>query len=246
MKQDNYRPVRIPAAEARQLMPWQLPMMDVGDVGEPFKTDQASSQVVVTEEDIEAEKLTLADIEEIRENAAKEGFSQGHQEGFEQGYSEGKQQGHDQAFKAGEKEVKRRLALLEQLTQVLSDPISSQEQQLETLMIDLIQQFAKAVISAELKTDIEPLKIAVKAALAELPSTVASCEVHLHPDDLLLLESLSVKKGVAWVANEDIQPGGCQIHSDTTHIDNTVNARFDQIAAQLTAALGKTSASKPD
>ena len=243
MKQDNYRPVRIPAADAQRLMPWELPMMDIGEIAEPFKTDSIPSHVVVTEEEIEAEKLTLADIEEIRENAAKEGFSQGHQEGFDQGYTEGKQQGFEQAFNAGAEEVNRRLALLEQLSQALSDPIGSQEQQLETLIIDLVKQFAKAVVIAELKTNIEPLKIAIKAALAELPSTVATCEVHLNPDDLPLVETLTVKKGVVWIADEEIQPGGCQIHSDTTQIDHSVNARFQQIVEQLSASLGKSSGS---
>lgn len=241
MKQDNYRPVKIPAAEAQRLMPWELPMMDIGELGEPFKTDSVSSHVVVTEEEIEAEKLTLADIELIRENAVKEGFAQGHQEGFDQGHAEGKQQGYDQAIKAGEAEVKRQLALLEQLSHALSHPIQSQEQQLEMLMIDLVQQFSRAVVGVELKTDPAPLVHAVKAALAELPSTVSSYEVHLHPDDLPLVESLTVKKGVQWIANTEIEPGGCEILSDTTHIDNTVNARFEQIVEQLSATLGKSS-----
>lgn len=243
MKQDNLRPVRIPAAEAQRLMPWELPMMDVGSVGEPFQTTSKSSRVTVSEEEIEPEKLTLADIEEIRENAAKEGFSQGHQEGFDQGYAEGKQQGYEQALKAGEDEVQQQLAILDQLCKSFSNPVAEQEHALEALLISLVQRFAKAVIDTEINSSPQPLLEAVKAALAELPSTVSSAEVHLHPDDLAYVASLPPQKGVEWVADPAVERGGCLIQSDNTQVDHSVASRFDQIVEQLSAALGKQSTS---
>lgn len=250
MKQDSARPVKIPASQAQRLMPWELPTMDIGLVGEPFKTVRDDSQVLVTEEEIEAEKLTLADIEEIRENAAKEGFQQGHQEGFTQGYTEGKQQGYEQAYQAGQAEVQRQLTLLESMLNRLENPIASQEEALEGMLINLVKEFSRSVIHAELKTDSEPLLQAIQAALAELPSAVVECEVHLHPDDLrtvqTLAKPLTLKKGVKWIADDGLEQGGCLIHSENTLIDNRVSARFEQIVQQLDASLGQLPESSKD
>lgn len=219
-------------------------MMEMEWVSEPFKTLAPAEQVIVTDEEIEAETLTLADIEEIRENATKEGFQLGKEEGFNQGYSEGKQQGYEEAFKAGEAEVQRQLAVLTQMTEALANPIVNQEQELESLLIDLVQRFAKAVINTELLMDSKPLVTAVKAALSELPAAVSSCEVHVHPDDLSVVESLPSHKGVEWIADATIEQGGCQITSGSTQVDNTVSTRFDQVVAQLSAALGKQTSSE--
>ncbi len=139
-------------------------MIDVAEVAEPFNTRSTEADVLVTEEEIEAEKLTLDAIEEIRENAVKEGFQQGHDEGFEQGFAEGKQQGYEQAIKAGQEEIQRQLRLLDRITQSLSNPVEEQQQQLERLIIDLIKQFAEAVVLTELNVGLEPLKAAVLSA----------------------------------------------------------------------------------
>lgn len=220
--------------------------MDLVHIREPFNTRLEASQVTVSEDDIDAEKLTLADIEEIRENAVKEGFAQGHQEGFDQGFAEGKLQGHELAMKAAEADIQQQLALLNLLSKSLAEPISDQEQQLETLMMNLVQRFAKAVIDTEIKTSPQPLLEAVKSALAELPSTVPAAEVHLHPDDLPLVASLSPQKGVQWIADAAVERGGCLIQSDSTQIDHSVHTRFDQIVEQLSTALGKHSFSVSD
>lgn len=244
MKSDNTRPVRIPAAQAERLISWQLPVMDVPVTGEPFNTSSEAT-IVVTDEEIEPEALSLADIEAIRENALKEGFQQGHQDGFEQGYAEGKQQGYEQAFKQAESEVQRRLQLLEQLAQQLRNPIAAQEQQLESMLLNLVKQMSRAVIHAELQQHPEPLLGAIKAALAELPSATLPCELHLHPEDLAIVEQLAQPlthhKGIKWLSDESMARGGCVIVGEHTRVDNQLETRFEQILAQLDAHLDTTS-----
>lgn len=243
MKQDNLRPVKIPAAEARQLTRWELPLMDAGVVDQAFQTVSPASQVTVVEEEIEVEKLTLAEIEQIREDAVKEGFAQGREEGFAQGLAAGERQGYEQGLESGLAEIQRQQALLMGVCQALANPVAAQEQELERLLTGLVQGFARAVIDAELQSNPEPICQAVRAALAELPGATLVCDLRVNPADLPILQALPGLDGVRLIEDPSIEQGGCSVTTDNTRIDHRVSTRFQQITEQLAAALGQSPAS---
>jgi flagellar assembly protein FliH len=246
MKADNLFPVRIPAAEARRLNTWELPMME-GDLqqGSAFNTVYHEETVTVTDEEVVAEKLTLAEIEQIREDAFKEGFAQGREEGFEQGKADGYRQGYEQGLASGETEIKRQLALLDSLQVSFRQPIAEQEKALEGLLADLILRFAEAVVNAELQSSEAHIVKAVMSALEELPSTTLNCQVQVNPVDLDALERLAQREGFTLISDETITAGGCRLMTENSRVDHTVEARFQQVAEQLSAALGKYTSSAP-
>ena len=245
MKADNLFPVRIPASEARRLNAWELPDMDSGPQGSAFQTAYQEEQVTVTDEEVAAEKLTLAMIEQIREEAFKEGFAQGREEGFEQGKADGYKQGYEQGLASGEAEIKRQLALLDSLQSSFRQPIADQQKALENLLSNLVLRFAEAVVHAELQSSEVHIVTAVTSALNELPSTTQSCQVQVNPEDVDALERLAQREGFELMADESITAGGCCLVTENSRVDHTVETRFQQVAEQLAAALGKYKPSAP-
>jgi flagellar assembly protein FliH len=239
MKADKVFPFRIPASEAQRLNAWELPAMDAGPQGSAFQTAYQEEQVTVTDEEVAAEKLTLAMIEQIREEAFKEGFAQGREEGFDQGKADGYKQGYEQGLASGETEIQRQLALLDSLQSSFRQPIADQEKALENLLSDLVLRFSEAVVHAELQASEVHIVKAVKSALDELPSTTQSCQVQVNPDDLDALERLAQREGFVLMPDESITAGGCMLVTENSRVDHTVETRFQQVAEQLAAALGK-------
>ncbi|KGK41686.1 hypothetical protein LH51_12855 [Nitrincola sp. A-D6] len=245
MKADKLFPVRIPAAEARRLNAWALPEMDGGPQSSAFQTAYQEETVTVVDEDVAAEKLTLAEIEQIREDAFKEGFTQGREEGFEQGKADGYKQGHAQGLEAGESEISRQLALLDSLQASFRQPIAEQEKALESLLSNLVLRFSEAVVHAELQATEVHIVEAVSAALSELPSTTQSCQVQVNPADMDALERLAQREAFTLVSDESITVGGCRLVTENSRVDHTVETRLQQIAEQLSAALGKYKPTAP-
>lgn len=239
MKTDKVFPVKIPASEARRLNAWQLPAMDGGPQNLAFQTANQEVQVTVSDEEVVAEKLTLAMIEQIREEAFKEGFAQGREEGFKQGKTDGYKQGHEQGLASGEAEIKHQLTLFDSLQASFRQPIAKQEKALESLLSDLVLRFAAAVVNAELQSSEVHIVKAVKSALDELPSTTQSCQVQVNPKDLDALERLAQREGFELMSDENITTGGCFLITENSRVDHTVETRFQQVEAQLAAALGK-------
>lgn len=239
MKADKPLPVRIPASEARKLHAWELPDIESGLQGSAFQTVYHEEKVIVTDDEVVAEKLTLAMIEQIREEAFKEGFEQGREEGFDQGKTDGYKQGYEQGLASGEAEIKRQLNLLDGLQLSFRQPIAEQQSALESLLSDLVLRFSEAVVHAELQASEAHIVKAVKSALEALPATTQSCEVQVNPEDLGALERLAQREGFELISDESITAGGCFVVTENSRVDNTVQTRFQQIAEQLAAALGK-------
>lgn len=245
MKADDLFPLRIPASEARRLNAWELPAMDGGPQNVAFQTAYQEEAVTVTDEEVVAEKLTLAMIEQIREEAYKEGFAQGREEGFDQGKTDGHKQGYEQGMASADVEIKHQLALLDSLQSSFRQPIADQEKALESLLSNLVLRFSEAVVHAELQNSQEHIIKAVKSALDELPSTTQSCQVQVNPEDVSALERLAQREGFVLVSDESITAGGCCLVTENSLVDSSVEIRFQQVAEQLAAALGKYKPTAP-
>ncbi|MEC7815035.1 MAG: flagellar assembly protein FliH [Pseudomonadota bacterium] len=216
---------------------WELPLLDAR--GNPV------------EEEVAVKPLTAADIEAIREEARQDGFEEGrkagyaegfnkghadgHKEGHSTGEAEGREHGRQQAEEAAREELKERMARLEHLMGELMLPIQRHQDELESALVNLTTEVARAVVYRELTTDSSQIHDLVRKALAALPSTAENLRIHIHPDDVEpvteAIEALDVTPSI--VQDAALTPGGCRVESRHSLVDFTVEKRFQQTIQQL-------------
>jgi flagellar assembly protein FliH len=101
---------------------------------------------------------------------------------------------------------------------------------------------AKHLVRRELRTDPGQVVAAVRQAVSILPINTRNIRVYLHPEDAALVkQSLSVTEETGeeqrWKIVEDpaLTRGGCNVESELSRIDATVETR---LAALIAQALG--------
>jgi flagellar assembly protein FliH len=128
-----------------------------------------------------------------------------------------------------------RLTLTRTIEQIsaLAETISAKH---EHDIVELAIHIARKVVAREVTIDREIAFTLVKVSLAKLHAR-AVAEVHLHPDDLVFVEShrerLDFRGALELIADRSISPGGCLIHTETGDIDGRIESQFDEITHGL-------------
>jgi len=238
MKPESRNPVRIRASEVREVSPWQLPDMSESEQERLIalaqkRPEEPPPEVAVVEEEVYAEKLTLAQWEEICEAARAEGLEQGRQEGLEAGRKEGIEQGLQQGLDEGRARIDEQVARLSAIVDRLQRPLEQQCAELEALLVNLVSQLAEAVVQAELRSRPDLLLQTINTALACIPPNAGSPVLRMHPDDCRLLEQEADARGWELAADEAQTPGGCVLQAGACRVDASVETRFEQVSKQL-------------
>ena len=96
---------------------------------------------------------------------------------------------------------------------------------------------AKQLVRREIKTDPGQIVAVVREALSVLPIASQNVRLHLHPEDAVLVRAaLSLNEGeYAWRIVEDglQNRGGCQLMTDSSRIDASVETRLAAIIAKV-------------
>lgn len=175
--------------------------------------------------------LTAAQLDEIQKAAHAEGFEQGRREGMEYGHREGLEEGRN--------EMQARLARFDRILAVLDKPFEQLDQQVENEIVTLVISMVRQLIRREVKLDPGQIVGVVREALGVLPVSARNIRVVLHPEDAeLVREAYALgEHDQQWQIIEDpvIQRGGCRIHTDTSHIDATLDSRLNSLIAPLLA-----------
>lgn len=242
MTSDSKIPIRIRARDVRDVTPWQLPDMTDAEHEQLIALAQKAepepiAEVKVVEEEIYAEKLTLAQWEEISEQARREGLEQGRAEGIEAGRTEGFEQGLQQGLEEGRARIEAQQAQLSEILETLQQPLQRQSAELEALLVQLVIELSRAVVGVELATRPELLRQSVAEALACLPPHSGPVVLRLHPNDSALLAEQAQREGWELVEDASLTPGGCVLDAGSAHVDAGVESRFAQVAEQLQARL---------
>ncbi|MEO2266901.1 flagellar assembly protein FliH [Pseudoalteromonas sp. YIC-656] len=191
-------------------------------------------------------KLTMEELEQIRQDAYEEGLKQGHEQGyidgFEKGVSEGKEAGFKEGVKQGNEQgledakplIDEQLTVLKSMLESLDEPVKHLDQQVENEVLFLASELAKAITLHELKTHPEIILNALKAATDALPSNEAQCQIYLHPDDLELVSAHFDEQALAnrhWqlLAEPTLERGGCHIKQQRSSIDMGLSLRMTQV-----------------
>lgn len=191
--------------------PWELPDIARGDKAHRM-ADTKSARTTQT-------------IEELHEQARKEGYEQGLAEGRSRGY----ERGHAQ--------VQQRVKQLQELIVSIQRPLRDAEEAFMQEMGLLALKIGRAVAGFELQATPEHVVDVVRAAMAEIPAESHKIRLKLNPDDVMLVQEhvpeLSANEGIRIDSDAAIARGDCQVSTDGSHVDATLDGRISVIAERM-------------
>ncbi|MDR2031683.1 MAG: flagellar assembly protein FliH [Azoarcus sp.] len=220
---------------------WEPPAFDAPPPPEPLPTSAAPEAA-----DEPSPALppglhlpTVAEIEQMHDEARRggyeEGFAegrrQGHGEGLQTGLEEGCRQGYAEGVAAARDEAERLRALFTRLDQALARLDAEIAEELMSLAIEL----ARKVLQHTLTLEPEAVVNVVRAALRHLPQN--RTHIHLHPDDVALARKHlgdALDQGEHLLI-EDIQVsrGGCRVDTESAQVDATMETRWRRVLESL-------------
>ena len=177
---------------------------------------------------------TAEEIEQVHENARKEGFEAGRTEGYAEGHAQGLREG----FASGEAEAREQLtAQADALTQAIASldvALADLDQQVADELIALAVELARKMCLHSIHRP-ENVRALVQDALQQVPQK--HVQLHLHPQDAAhvrarLLEGLDETQQRI-VEDDTLTPGGCILLGEGTHLDASVQTRWRRILGEV-------------
>ncbi|QDE31930.1 flagellar assembly protein FliH [Shewanella polaris] len=235
---------------------WQLPDITQDRSQSPSnlfgKFSGSHTPDPVTESSQPMAPPTMAQIEEIRAAAEREGFEQGKQDGYQQGLEQGRleglEQGHLEGFTQGEQQgletgQAKANELGEQLNHIINQfeqPLSILDDEIEAELLAMTLSLAKAVIGHELKTHPEHILSALRQGVDALPLKEQLVKIRLNQTDSEIVnQSFSAEQLQKNQWQIDIDPtlsnGDCMLHSVRSSVDLRVEQRINQVFSELDA-----------
>ena len=188
--------------------------------------------------------LTARQLEALQKQAYDEGFQLGKDEGYQAGLQQGVEDGRQKGFRKGQEEVSQTVKHFAQIMKFLAKPIEQVNQTVKEELISLSMATAKQIIRREINVDPGQIIAVIKEALSALPSNSQKIKVYLHPSDAQIAreyltgssdEKLSEQADEVWsiIDEPNITRGGCQIKSESSQIDASIETRIAEIAARV-------------
>jgi len=154
----------------------------------------------------------------------------------EQARAEGYAAGRAEGLAAAQQQLQQRLGQLDALYDAAARPLQSLDEQTGQELARLATIVASRVIAHELQLSPGLIANAVRQAAGMLPAATRELRVHVHPDDLALLQELGAAES-HWqlLADPALARGDCQLESARSRLDARVETR---LAAVIDAVLG--------
>jgi len=247
---------------------WDLPYVEDTTQTEDDKSTNAFNRksnwkYEPPEPEIEILPPTAEEIEGIRAAAHAEGFSQGQQEGYAKGYEEGLAKGQEegiakgleegttQGLASGEEQVQQHLNSWISLIDSIQNPIANVEQELEKELVLLAVSLAKGVIRSEVKTNTDLIFQALSEGLKALPIQEKYYQIHLHPDDVELVNNHFSPEEITkhrwdFIESPELSSGGCEIVTKSNAVDITVERRVKDVIDKFLLEQGLSHISESD
>ena len=226
-----------PKEEGVEFSLWDLPIVSEGDTPTVVAVTEKLMPTAESIQEIQDQAYKEA-YEAAFQKAEAEGLAQGKAAGLEQGLAEGKKEGYDLGLAEGQEVIKLKSDQLSSIISTLDSPLEVLDKEVEDELMFLVMVIARHVIRREVKQDPSHVIAAVRQAVALLPVSTRNIQVQLNPEDAALVrDSLSVDEehGQRWRIVEDpmLSRGGCNVETDYSRIDATVEARINMIIAQV-------------
>ncbi len=245
MSDGKKHPNRIPFEEIESIRSWHLPSLGSAAKVVPTAQREASKrqqQQDVIIEDVAASQvkpLTASELQQMAEQAEKEGRDHGYKEGYAQGLEDGRQKGlqtgESKAYAEHGAQLREQIASLHQIADALMFPLETQNQALESLLVDMAIQIARHLIGQAVTADPQIIFRMVERAMDSLPVGTENIQISLHPDDVLLLQNHLPAEAAHWHLQADsrLQRGGCRVASQRSLVDYSIAHRIEQFLEQV-------------
>jgi len=164
---------------------------------------------------------TVAELENIRQQAHDEGYTQG----------------KDAGYTAGIQQARTEAAQIHTLLQSLQDGLNLIDEQLAQSLLDLSLEIAHKMTGEILQTKPEVILKIVSDAISGLPHFNQNAHLVLHPDDADLVrkhmgERLS-HAGWKIFTDAQIRRGGCRIETAHSQVDAQTETRWKCIVESI-------------
>ncbi len=140
------------------------------------------------------------------------------------------------AYADAQAKIEREAARLRGICAQLGAPLAEVDDAVIEAVGELSILIARQLIRRELKHSPGEVVAVVREAMRQLPLATRRARIHLHPDDLLLVqEALAVRADTAWQLEGDplIARGGCIVETEVSRIDAQVESRITAVASKM-------------
>lgn len=167
------------------------------------------------------------------------------QSGYQDGYRDGlvALEGFKQSY------AQQVTAQMVQLTRAYRGQLDELEQGLAGQVAEVAIALARQVVRSELALRPELVTQVAQEALAATLVTAQQIAVHLHPDDLLLVQTQAgeamAERGARLVADASLTRGGCVVDSEVGVVDASVEARWQRATATMGRPSGYADGEEP-
>ena len=179
---------------------------------------------------VSKETLQLPKAEEI-ERIETAAYNEGLKSGYDAGYAKG--------LEKGQVDINQRCLELDNIIKFLQRPLKDLDEKVTEQLFQLSMTVTGQLIRRELHTDPGQIIAVVREAMSALPIAERKINIHLQPDDALLVrEALSLNhddEAQPWRIIEDplLSRGGCKLQAGQSYIDASVETRLNRIIATL-------------
>lgn len=186
------------------------------------------------------EELELQSDEQRVEDRALEKLQQIQEDAYREGYNLGLDEGRKKAFEENDKAISQSLDEMNQLISSIAEMKKEILSHNEAHMVRLLFHMASKLAQAHLEYDQEPVVGVIKQAV-ELAQGEESVTVHVSAKQIEFLENLKSQQKielefmqkVKFIANESLMPGGCIVETNYGEVDASVEQRVQQLWSHL-------------
>ncbi len=166
------------------------------------------------------------------------------QQARDEGYAAGMAQGLAESKAIAQQQLRQRMAELDALCNAAARPLQLLDDQAVDELAQLATVVARRVIMHELKTTPGLIADVVRQAAAALPMATRELRVHLHPEDVALMQELgTAERHWQLLGDSTLARGDCRLESERSRLDARVETR---LAAIVDAMLGDEAGSVGD
>lgn len=214
----------IPSEEVGEVSAWTF-----GRFGEPERPELPVAAPVVQAEPEPAPEPIELQLQRAWDEGRAAGYAAGHAEAARVGHE------HLDAYVAGE--GRENAEHLMAVVQSMSGRLAHAEHAMARQVLDLAAELARQVVRRELAVRPDAVLPVVREALSLLATDHKPASVRLHPQDLQVVGAALREEfptsAISWIADEQIERGGCTVESGGMLVDGTLGKRWKRALANL-------------